>query len=71
MYIKTQGVPNLSLSIIRDEYPDKPLVLRGINSQTALSQQYQPVLMLSKSYTLHWNGRAPKEIVLLLANFDP
>ncbi|XP_053510042.1 cell surface hyaluronidase isoform X2 [Ictalurus furcatus] len=71
VYIKTQGVPNLSLSIIRDEYPDKPLVLRGINSQTALSQQYQPVLMLSKSYTLHWNGRAPKEIVLLLANFDP
>lgn len=71
MYVKTQGVPNLSLSIIRDEYPDKPLVLRGINSQTALSQQYQPVLMLSKSYTLHWNGQAPKEIVLSLANFDP
>ncbi|MCJ8746697.1 hypothetical protein PDJAM_G00144710 [Pangasius djambal] len=71
VYIKTQGVPNLSLSIIRDEYPDKQLVLRGINSQTALSQQYQPVLMLSKSYTLHWNGQAPKEIVLLLANFDP
>ncbi|KAK3514507.1 hypothetical protein QTP70_018650 [Hemibagrus guttatus] len=71
VYIKTQGVPNLSLSIIRDEYPDKPLVLRGINSQAAPSQQYQPVLMLSKSYTLHWNGQAPKEIVLLLANFDP
>ncbi|KAI5625255.1 transmembrane protein 2 isoform X1, partial [Silurus asotus] len=71
VYIKTQGVPNLSLSIIRDEYPDKPLVLRGINSQTAPSQQYQPVLMLSKSYTLHWKSTAPKEIVLLLANFDP
>ncbi|KAM9446380.1 cell surface hyaluronidase [Clarias gariepinus] len=70
VYIKTQGVPNLSLSIIRDEYPDKPLVLRGINSQTALSQQYQPVLMLSKSYTLHWNGQAPKEIVLSLTNFN-
>lgn len=71
MYIKTQGVPNLSLSIIRDEYPDKPWVLRGINSQTALSQQYQPVLMLSKGYTLHWNRQAPKEVVLSLANFDP
>ncbi|XP_062873668.1 cell surface hyaluronidase [Trichomycterus rosablanca] len=70
VYIKTQGVPNLSLSIIRDEYPDSPLVLRGINSQTALSQQYQPVLMLSKSYTLHWNGQAPKEVVLSLVNFD-
>uniref|UniRef100_A0AAR2JT76 G8 domain-containing protein n=1 Tax=Pygocentrus nattereri TaxID=42514 RepID=A0AAR2JT76_PYGNA len=70
VYIKTQGVPNLSLSIIRDEYPDKPLVLRGINSQGALSQQYQPVLMMSKSYTLHWNGQAPKEIVLSLVNFN-
>ncbi|KAI4891650.1 hypothetical protein NFI96_020589, partial [Prochilodus magdalenae] len=70
VYIKTQGVPNLSLTITRNEYPDKPLVLRGINSQAAMSQQYQPVLMMSKSYTLHWNGQAPKEIVLSLINFD-
>uniref|UniRef100_A0A8B9RCD7 Cell migration inducing hyaluronidase 2 n=1 Tax=Astyanax mexicanus TaxID=7994 RepID=A0A8B9RCD7_ASTMX len=70
VYIKTTGVPNLSLSIIRDEYPDRPMVLRGINSQAAPSQQYQPVLMMSKSYTLHWNGQAPREIVLSLANFD-
>lgn len=46
------------------------MVLRGINSQVALSQQYQPVLMLGKSYTLHWNGPAPKEVVLSLVNFD-
>ncbi|XP_066513496.1 cell surface hyaluronidase-like [Hoplias malabaricus] len=70
VYIKTQGVPNLSLSIIRDDYSDKPLVLRGINNQGALSQQYQPVLMMSKSYTLHWNREAPKEIVLSLVNFN-
>uniref|UniRef100_A0A667Y4H2 hyaluronoglucosaminidase n=1 Tax=Myripristis murdjan TaxID=586833 RepID=A0A667Y4H2_9TELE len=70
VYIQTQGASSLSLSISRDEYPDAPLVLRGINSQGALSQQYQPILMMSKSYTLHWNGPAPREVVLSLINFD-
>uniref|UniRef100_A0A4W6G812 hyaluronoglucosaminidase n=1 Tax=Lates calcarifer TaxID=8187 RepID=A0A4W6G812_LATCA len=36
----------------------------------ALSQQYQPILMMSKSYTLHWSGPAPREVVLSLINFD-
>ncbi|KAJ8006007.1 hypothetical protein DPEC_G00123790 [Dallia pectoralis] len=70
VYVQTQGAPNLTLSINRDEYPEAPLVLRGINSQGALSQQYQPVLMMSKSYTLHWNGPAPREIVFSLINFS-
>uniref|UniRef100_A0A8C8IEH6 hyaluronoglucosaminidase n=1 Tax=Oncorhynchus tshawytscha TaxID=74940 RepID=A0A8C8IEH6_ONCTS len=70
VYIQTQGAPSLSLSISRDEYPEAPLVLRGINSQRALSQQYQPILMMSKSYTLHWDGPAPREIVLSLINFN-
>lgn len=70
VYIQTWGAPGLSLSINRDEYPDSPLVLRGINSQGASSQQYQPVLMMSKSYTLHWSGTAPRELVLSLINFD-
>ncbi|XP_061584916.1 cell surface hyaluronidase [Cololabis saira] len=70
VYIQTQGAPSLGLSITRDEYPNAPLVLRGINSQGALSQQYQPILMMSKSYTLHWSGPAPREVVLSLINFD-
>ncbi|XP_037114733.1 cell surface hyaluronidase [Syngnathus acus] len=70
VYIQTQGAPSLILSINRDEYPAAPLLLRGINSQGAPSQQYQPVLMMSKSYTLHWNGQAPREVVLSLINFD-
>uniref|UniRef100_A0A8C3AT22 hyaluronoglucosaminidase n=1 Tax=Cyclopterus lumpus TaxID=8103 RepID=A0A8C3AT22_CYCLU len=70
VYIQTQGASSLRLSISRDEYPDAPLVLRGINSQGALSQQYQPILMMSKSYTLHWSGPAPREVVLSLINFD-
>uniref|UniRef100_A0A3Q3M2R7 hyaluronoglucosaminidase n=1 Tax=Mastacembelus armatus TaxID=205130 RepID=A0A3Q3M2R7_9TELE len=70
VYVQTQGSAGLSLSISRDEYPNAPLVLRGINSQTGLSQQYQPILMMSKSYTLHWSGAAPRETVLSLINFD-
>ncbi|XP_043967046.1 cell surface hyaluronidase [Gambusia affinis] len=70
VYIQTSGASSLSLSINRDEYPETPLVLRGINSQGASSQQYQPILMMGKSYTLHWNGPAPREVVLSLINFD-
>ncbi|XP_004544397.3 cell surface hyaluronidase isoform X1 [Maylandia zebra] len=70
VYIQTQGAPSLSLSISRDEYHNSPLLLRGINSQGASSQQYQPILMMSKSYTLHWSGPAPREMVLSLINFD-
>uniref|UniRef100_A0A8C9SSW2 hyaluronoglucosaminidase n=1 Tax=Scleropages formosus TaxID=113540 RepID=A0A8C9SSW2_SCLFO len=70
VYIQTQGASNLTLSISRDEYPNKPMVLRGVNSQSATSQQYQPILMMAKSYTLHWNGRAPREVVMSLINFD-
>ncbi|XP_036382426.1 cell surface hyaluronidase [Megalops cyprinoides] len=70
VYVQTQGAPNLSVSLSRDEYPDRPMVLRGINSQGAPSQQYQPVLMIGKSYTLHWSGKAPRETVLSLINFN-
>ncbi|KAJ8414994.1 hypothetical protein AAFF_G00025170 [Aldrovandia affinis] len=70
VYIQTQGASSLSLSISRDEYPHSPMVLRGISSQGAPSQQYQPVLMIGKSYTLHWSGKAPREIVLSLINFN-
>ncbi|KAM4616956.1 cell surface hyaluronidase [Polymixia lowei] len=70
VYIQTLGAPSLTLSINRDEYPEAPLVLRGINSQASLSQQYQPILMMSKSYTLHWDGPAPREVVLSLINFN-
>ncbi|CAL8250805.1 unnamed protein product [Boreogadus saida] len=70
VYIQTHGAPSLTLSIVRDEYPRAPLLLRGTNSQGALSQQYQPVLMMSKSYTLHWSGLAPRDVVLSLINYD-
>ncbi|XP_039606665.1 cell surface hyaluronidase isoform X1 [Polypterus senegalus] len=70
IFVQTWGSQNLSMSIARDEYPSSPMTLRGINSQRAPFQQYQPILMIGKSYTVHWNGSAPKTTVLYLINFD-
>ncbi|VTJ66193.1 Hypothetical predicted protein [Marmota monax] len=32
--------------------------------------QYQPVIMLEKGYTIHWNGPAPRTTFLYLVNFN-
>lgn len=57
------------MTIVRDEYPSNPMVLKGIN-QRAVFQQYQPVVMLQKGYTIHWNGKAPNVTYLYLINFN-
>ncbi|XP_048788468.1 cell surface hyaluronidase isoform X2 [Lagopus muta] len=69
VYVQTWNGQNLSMAIVRDEYPSNPMVLRGIN-QKAVFQQYQPVVMLQKGYTIHWNGKAPNVTYLYLINFD-
>uniref|UniRef100_A0A8C0B2B2 hyaluronoglucosaminidase n=1 Tax=Buteo japonicus TaxID=224669 RepID=A0A8C0B2B2_9AVES len=69
VYVQTWNGQNLSMTIVRDEYPASPMVLRGIN-QRAVFQQYQPVVMLQKGYTIHWNGRAPNVTYLYLINFN-
>ncbi|MEE6459359.1 hypothetical protein FKM82_000605, partial [Ascaphus truei] len=69
VYIQTWNPQNLTMTITRDEYPSKPMALRGIN-QKAPFQQYQPVVMLQKGYTIHWNGQAPQTTYLYLINFD-
>lgn len=69
VYVQTWNTPNLSMIITRDEYPSHPMVLRGIN-QRAISPQYQPVVMLEKGYTIHWNGPAPRTTFLYLVNFN-
>ncbi|XP_018417775.1 PREDICTED: transmembrane protein 2 [Nanorana parkeri] len=69
VYIQARNPQNLTMTIARDEYPSKPMSLRGIN-QKAPSQQYQPVVMLQKGYTIHWNAQAPQTIHLYLINFD-
>lgn len=45
------------------------MVLRGINQKAAFPQ-YQPVVMLEKGYTIHWNGPAPRTTFLYLVNFN-
>ncbi|XP_010133200.1 PREDICTED: transmembrane protein 2 isoform X2 [Buceros rhinoceros silvestris] len=69
VYVQTWNGQNLSMTIVRDEYPVNPMVLRGIN-QRAVFQQYQPVVMLQKGYTVHWNGKAPNVTYLYLINFN-
>uniref|UniRef100_A0A8B9NQ25 hyaluronoglucosaminidase n=1 Tax=Apteryx owenii TaxID=8824 RepID=A0A8B9NQ25_APTOW len=69
VYVQTWNGQNLSMTIVRDEYPSNPMVLRGIN-QRAIFQQYQPVVMLQKGYTIHWNGKAPNVTYLYLINFN-
>ncbi|KAM4707529.1 cell surface hyaluronidase CEMIP2 isoform 1-T2 [Discoglossus pictus] len=69
VYVQTWNPPNLTMTITRDEYSSKPMTLRGIN-QKASFQQYQPVVMLQKGYTIHWNGQAPQTTNLYLINFD-
>uniref|UniRef100_A0A8C9AU62 hyaluronoglucosaminidase n=1 Tax=Prolemur simus TaxID=1328070 RepID=A0A8C9AU62_PROSS len=68
VYVQT-STQNLSMTITRDEYPSHPMVLRGINQKAAFPQ-YQPVVMLEKGYTIHWNGPAPRTTFLYLVNFN-
>uniref|UniRef100_A0A8D2DEV8 hyaluronoglucosaminidase n=1 Tax=Sciurus vulgaris TaxID=55149 RepID=A0A8D2DEV8_SCIVU len=69
VYVQTWNTQNLSMTITRDEYPSHPMVLRGINQRAAFPQ-YQPVIMLEKGYTIHWNGPAPRTTFLYLVNFN-
>uniref|UniRef100_A0A2K6TR87 hyaluronoglucosaminidase n=1 Tax=Saimiri boliviensis boliviensis TaxID=39432 RepID=A0A2K6TR87_SAIBB len=69
VYVQTWSTQNLSMTITRDEYPSHPMVLRGINQKAAFPQ-YQPVIMLEKGYTIHWNGPAPRTTFLYLVNFN-
>lgn len=69
VYVQTWSTQNLTMTIVRDEYPSHPMVLRGINQRAAFPQ-YQPVIMLEKGYTIHWNGLAPRITFLYLVNFN-
>ncbi|KAG8432599.1 hypothetical protein GDO86_001442 [Hymenochirus boettgeri] len=69
VYIQTWNPSNLTVSIARDEYPSRHMTLKGI-TQKALYQQYQPVVMLQKGYTIHWNAQAPQIIYLYPINFE-
>ncbi|XP_064421803.1 inactive cell surface hyaluronidase CEMIP2-like [Latimeria chalumnae] len=69
LYIQARRPENLVLSVAREIYPSYPLRLQGVN-RGALYQQYQPAVMLQQAYILHWDGRAPEEVILYPINFN-
>ncbi|MEE6503771.1 hypothetical protein FKM82_004941 [Ascaphus truei] len=69
LYIQSRRPENLTLVVARATYPLHPLRLVGVN-RGALYQQYQPAVMLQQSYTIQWDGQAPKEVILYPINFN-
>ncbi|XP_035675909.1 cell surface hyaluronidase-like [Branchiostoma floridae] len=65
LFINTNHQRN-RMSMYRDEYPDNPVTLETPFTTT----YYMPVVMLDKSYTVHWDGKAPEEINVYPINFD-
>ncbi|CAH1264689.1 TMEM2 [Branchiostoma lanceolatum] len=65
LYISANHERN-QMSMYRDEYPDTPVTLKTPYSSTF----YMPVVMLDKSYTVHWDGQAPEQLTIHLINFD-
>uniref|UniRef100_A0A4W4FYK0 G8 domain-containing protein n=1 Tax=Electrophorus electricus TaxID=8005 RepID=A0A4W4FYK0_ELEEL len=70
IYIQARNPASLNLRMVKDEYPDRPLELVGALGKRNQYQQYQPVVMLAKSYTVHWDKPAPAEITVWLINFN-
>ncbi|XP_019639731.1 PREDICTED: transmembrane protein 2-like [Branchiostoma belcheri] len=57
-----------TMTIVRDEYPDHSMTMAGPREMA--TKNYQPVVTLQQSYTIHWDTRAPEEIDIYLENFD-
>ncbi|XP_078597213.1 cell surface hyaluronidase CEMIP2-like [Branchiostoma floridae x Branchiostoma japonicum] len=71
LYVRAQQPNTLVMSMVRDEYPDHPLTVKGPLKQGPNGfQQYQPTVMLEKSYTIHWDGRAPSLVTVYPINFN-
>eukprot|EP00058_Branchiostoma_floridae_P009022 XP_002594510.1 hypothetical protein BRAFLDRAFT_124969 [Branchiostoma floridae] len=71
LFILAQWPNTLVMSMVRDEYPDHPMTFTGpLKYDPHSHQQYQPVVMLEKSYTIHWDGRAPESLRIYPINFD-
>lgn len=70
IYIQTRNPANLNMQIARSDYPDRPLTLEGALGKKKHYQQFQPVITLSKSYTIHWDQAAPAEVTIWLINFN-
>uniref|UniRef100_A0A673JCN7 Cell migration-inducing and hyaluronan-binding protein-like n=1 Tax=Sinocyclocheilus rhinocerous TaxID=307959 RepID=A0A673JCN7_9TELE len=70
IYVQTRNPASLNMKMVKDEYPDKPLELVGALGKRNHYQQFQPVVMLGKGYTMHWDQAAPAEVTIWLINFN-
>lgn len=70
IYVQTRNPANLIMHMVRDEYPDRPLTLEGALGKKKHYQQFQPVITLAKSYTIHWDQATPAEVTIWLINFN-
>ncbi|KAK2853368.1 hypothetical protein Q5P01_006029 [Channa striata] len=70
IYIQTRNPANLNMLIVKDEYPDRLLMLEGALGKRKHYQQFQPVITLAKGYTIHWDQAAPAEVIIGLINFN-
>ncbi|XP_053275095.1 cell migration-inducing and hyaluronan-binding protein [Pleuronectes platessa] len=70
IYVQTRNPANLNMYMVRDEYPDRPLMLEGALGKRKHYQQFQPVITLAKGYTIHWDQAAPAEVTIWLINFN-
>ncbi|KAL2088985.1 hypothetical protein ACEWY4_015884 [Coilia grayii] len=70
IYVQTRNPANLDLTMVKNEYPDRPLRLVGALGKKNHYQQFQPVVALAKGYTMHWDQAAPAEVTVWLINFN-
>uniref|UniRef100_A0A8B9K7L0 Cell migration inducing hyaluronidase 1 n=1 Tax=Astyanax mexicanus TaxID=7994 RepID=A0A8B9K7L0_ASTMX len=70
IYIQARNPANLNMTMVKDEYPEHPLELVGALGKRNHYQQYQPVVTLGKSYTVHWDKAAPANLTVWLINFN-
>uniref|UniRef100_A0AAR2J641 G8 domain-containing protein n=1 Tax=Pygocentrus nattereri TaxID=42514 RepID=A0AAR2J641_PYGNA len=70
IYIQARNPANLNMKMVKDEYSEHPLELVGALGKRNHYQQYQPVITLAKSYTVHWDRAAPAELTVWLINFN-
>ncbi|XP_045437570.1 cell migration-inducing and hyaluronan-binding protein isoform X2 [Pipistrellus kuhlii] len=71
MYIQAQKTSsNLRMKIVKNDFPEHPLLLEGALTRSTHYQQYQPVVTLRKGYTIHWDRTAPAELTIWLINFN-
>uniref|UniRef100_A0A8C9SS68 Cell migration inducing hyaluronidase 1 n=1 Tax=Scleropages formosus TaxID=113540 RepID=A0A8C9SS68_SCLFO len=70
IYVQIRHPANLNMKMVKDEYPDRPLILEGALGKKRHYQQFQPVVTLAKGYTVHWDRAAPAEVIVWLINFN-